>query len=589
MSDLRISDGQLSFDGGVDSGRISTIESAANPRGLKRNQLAWLGNGTVRGGGITPRTGYQPLIQKQAWSGIYQGGYMYEQSGGDPYLVLDIGGRTYACRVDTNNSVSDITLGAGRSAALPQHWMTQGEEFLVIQDGVSTAQVWDGHNLKLVTSMGGAAPYLPIGTAMCYYMGRLWVASGGRQYMAGDIVRGPSGTAPYLLNDSILHSSENTYLSGGGSFIVPSNAGNIRSLSKTAALDTSTGEARLYIGTRKSIYRLNVPVTRTEWANATINNLPLQTIAQINYGTVGDRSVVEHNGDLYYQTMEPGVRSLVIAQRLFGQQANTPISRNESRALRFNDRSLLHMSSGIEFDNRLLQTTLPIQTAVGIAHQGIMPLDFDIISSLEDKTQGNMFPAWEGMLEGLLFLQLFQGDFGGRQRAFAVCLSQVSNQIEVWEITNSSRTDNGDNRVTMYFETPSLDWKNPFRLKELESAELWYDQLFGTVEFEAYWRPDQHACWYFWHAWKECAARNCKEDVNNILPCVYPTQEFCQTEHPSMTLPKPPGPCNRVTGRPVNWGYQHQLKIVVKGYCRMRGYLLHALEKDKAPFTGIRC
>jgi hypothetical protein len=579
----------MDFSAGCDSGRVTTIESSANPRGLKRNQLAWLGNGTVRGGGIIQRTGFQPLIQKQKWSGLYQGGWMYEQLNGDPYLVLDIGGKTWQCRVDTDNSVHNITFGAGWPANITQHWWTQGEQFGIRQNGVNEPQVWDGVILRNISSMGGPPPFLPTGTAMQYFMGRVWVASGGRQYMGGDIVRGPNGTAPYLLTDSILHSVENTYLSGGGAFTLPTNAGNIRALAKTSALDSSTGEGQLYISSRKTIYRLNVPVDRAAWVLAVEPKLPLQTVAQINYGGVSDRSFVEHNGDLFYQTMEPGVRSLVLAVRYFNLWGNTGISKNETRCLNFVDRSLLRFSTGIELDNRLLQSTLPIQTPVGVAHQGIMPLDFDIISSLEDKSQNNIQPAWEGMLEGLDVLQLFQGDFGGRQRGFAVVYSRVSLQIEVWELTDSSRTDNGDNRVSWYFETPSLDWKNVFKLKELETVELWFDSFSGTVEFEAYTRPDQHACWYFLHAWKHCSARNCKEDATNLLPCVYPTQEFCQTEMPSFTLPKPSGVCNRVTGRPISWGYQHQLKIVVKGYCRFRGYLMHALEKDKAPWQNIVC
>lgn len=145
------------------------------------------------------------------------------------------------------------------------------------------------------------------------------------------------------------------------------------------------------------------------------------------------------------------------------------------------------------------------------------------------------------------------------------------------------------NRIQWYFETASYDFRNPFALKELETAEFWYDRLFGTVEFEVYLRPDQTACYFFWHAWKDCAARSCAEDPLNELPCVYPTQDYCSQERPGIILPKPPAFCNMVTKRPISWGYQFQLKVKIKGHCRFRGMLLHALPREKAPFSGMVC
>ena len=44
-------DGSFSWDGGVDSSLVTTLKTALNTGGLGRNQLAWLNNATVRGGG----------------------------------------------------------------------------------------------------------------------------------------------------------------------------------------------------------------------------------------------------------------------------------------------------------------------------------------------------------------------------------------------------------------------------------------------------------------------------------------------------------------------------------------------------------
>lgn len=268
---------------------------------------------------------------------------------------------------------------------------------------------------------------------MAYYNGRVSVASGGRQYMFGDIVNGP----PTNNTSNILHASENT-IAGQGTLIVPTNAGNIRAFGVTANINQPVSTGTLFVGTRKSIYAFNGGTDRAKWATM---DAPLQTVAQFGNGFVNDRSVVTYNGDLFYATLEPGVRSLIMAVREQQQWGNTPISRNENRVQAITDRALLRFASGIEFNNRLLETTLPFQTDVGVAHRGIMPLDFDLISSLEDKMSNQIYPAWEGMIEGLDFMQLLQGDFGGLQRAFAIVRSRVSMLVEVWEMTLGDRED----------------------------------------------------------------------------------------------------------------------------------------------------
>lgn len=598
---VRIVDGQLTFSGGIDSGRVPTIASESFPEGLKRDQLAWITNATCRGGGVLQRTGWNPLVQSYGWDGIYQGGYMYQPDFALPYLVVSIGGRIYRIRVDTDNSIEDLSAAFGLTnpPLVDQAFFTQGEQFLIIQAGDLTTLplFWDGVTLRRSNGITGVVPppnnppninELPAAGPMDYYMGRLWYAF-GRVYTAGDIVRNTSsGTAAYNYRDSILKVTENPLALAGDGFIVPTTAGNIRGISHTAELDTALGQGRLYIGTRKNVFRLNVPVTRTDWIAAGNDTQPLQTVAQIGYGFINDRSVVRVNGDLFYQGIE-GVWSLALATRYFQQWGNTSISKNQNRVLRFNDRSLMRFSSGIEFDNRMLQTVLPFQTPVGVAHRGVMPLDFDLITSLGEKYP----PAWEGMYEVVDVLQLFEGDFGGRQRGFSMIVSQTTGNIDVWELTTTDRfdkqVDNDGNRVSWYFETPAYTWGNPFGLKQLDGLELWFDKMLGTVEFMVEYRVDQNPCWIFWHAWKECTAKDCREDVDQVICPSYPVQPYCESFRATMNLPKPPVQCESGNMRPTNIGYQFQFRITIKGWCRLRGLLAYALPRQDVPYGKIVC
>lgn len=579
----------MDFSGGVDSHRVPLIASPANPNGLKPNQLAWLINGSVRNGGITQRTGWTRLFAFPH-TAAFQEAKMYSPDSGFPYIIAQIGGRTFLGRVDTDNSVQEVTIaGDANPATLPQNWMCQAELFMIIQDGVSTPLVWDGSVLRRIGAVPGVTSPLPTAESMDYYMGRVWLAL-GREYVAGNIIAPNLSAAPYRGRETVLNFNENTYLNGGGAFIVPDNAGNVRALAHAASLDTQLGQGLLFVFTRSSIFSVNVPVERADWAAL---EEPAQRVANINFGTTSDRSIVKLNGDLFFQ-YTGGVSTLAMAIRYFQQWSNTPISSEMHRATELNDRELLRYGSGIEFDNRVLQTVLPEETPVGVAHAAIMSLDLELLNSLSERLP----PAWEGVQQGVKILRLLEGDFGGRQRAFAIVYSELNEQIECWELTNSERfdvnvvtadNDNGEVRVEWTIETPSYTWDQPFMLKELESMELWVDKLFGEVEFTVYFRPDQHPCWLFWHQWKECAARNECDLTTAEVPCTYPQQTYREQYRSMMVLPKPVAGCNNTNSRPFKYGYSFQLKIVIKGWCRVRGLLVHALPRERQSFDGMRC
>jgi len=579
----RLVTGAVDFSGGVDSSRVRTIASAANPNGLQPNQLAWLANGTVREGCISPRHGWRYLATLP--TDLLQDAFMYEPDFDFPYIMAQIGGRTYQVRVDTDNSVIDVTAASGPNpATIAQSWMDQAEQFLVIQDDQSEPLVWDGTTLRRVSAMPNMAPKIPTGSAMCYYMNRLWIAQ-GREWLGSDIAPNfTSGTAGYNFRDAVLSVVENTYLSSLKRFIVPTVAGNIRAMKFPTNIDTALGQGQLLIFTRKVIYSMNVVPTRAEWAALTE---PLQRVAQTVFGTTSDRSVVQVNGDLFYQSTD-GIRSFLQKSRDFNEYGNTPQSREVQRAIQFNDRSLLRFGTGVESDNRLLQSCLPEQSAYGVIHKGVLPMNFDLVSTISRKLP----PVWEGMWEGLDILKMLTGDFGGRFRTFAIALGRTSGQLELWEQVAGLQEDEGrlgEDRITWIIETPSYTWGSPLQFKQLDTLKLWVDRMFGKVDFKVYYRPDQYPCWVFWHQWQECAARDNCELLSAAQPCDYPTQDFCPQYHTPMTLPTPHFKCDQTNARPTTLGYGFQFRIVIKGYCRVRGIFAYARPRDEAEYEGIRC
>lgn len=616
--DVRISDGSFVFSGGVDSSRVTTAQSVSNPDGLPRNMLSWAVNATVRGGGITQRPALEYLCTVTGGSQLYQGGWLYSPIGdSNPHLMLSIGGNIYRVRVDTDNSVQNLTAIQpvdfrgkliSNPPLQPQAYFTQSEEFMVIQAGdfgqpgapifVGPTKVYVGTNPlfydgnRIWRSLGiftlsptpGNMNELPPAITMNDYQGHIWYAT-DNIFTAGDIVGDQnSGTVQYSYRDAVLKVSENPLALGGDGFSLPTNARRIRAMRSPIELDATLGQGNMLVGTRNSIYRIQVPTNRTDWINATANNQPLLTLAQQKFGFLGDRCLVNHNSDLFYKSMD-GTRSFALALRYFTDWGNVPISRNVDRLLQFNDRSLMKFSSGIEMDNRIIFTELPYQSPVGPAFTALSVLDLDLISTIQDKHP----PAWDGAWQGLNILQVFDGDFGGLQRAFAVVYSQVQNNIQVWEITQSGRSDNVDTRVQWVAEFPSYNWQRDFELKKLDGGDIWIDRLFGKITVRVEYRVDSDPCWRLWHIFEDCAARSSCEDQTN--PSCYPNQEIPYGEQfrSCITLPAPTVGCETMTGRPVDTGYQFQVRLIITGFCRVRGILLHAYPMMKPIGDQLIC
>lgn len=594
-----LTDGSLDFSLGVDSGKNPLIASDSNPNGLRRDQVAWLVNGTVRGGGITQRAGWKYLTTIADGQSLYQGGHMYEPANANPYLLLSIGGHLLqvACGAGAVPTDLSAVFGFSNPASVEQAYFAQGEHILFWQAGdfASPCKFWDGAALTQswgFTPAPGVMPQIPAAGPMDYYMGRLWYSrleGSGWVTAAGDIVGGNYGTAPYY-KDSIKYVTENPLAAAGDGFSLPAFAGPIRALHHSDAIDKALGEGNLFIFTRKNVTKLEVPITRADWTSTTE---PAQKVVQGKYGTPAERSIVNVNGDLFYITMEPGVRTLALAIRYFGHWANTSISRNMNRVVPFQDRALLRFGSGILFANRLYMTCLPYTAGpVGVAHPALQVLDFDVISSFQDQLENAPIPAWEGIAQGLNVLQLFSGDFGGLDRAFAVVTSSVDGSIQLWELTSGDKFETNatasDNRVTWQFELPAYDGGNAMQFKELHGGLLWFDQITGKVDVSVEYRSDEDACYHPWAQFDRCYARTSCEDLVN--PICYPVRQYGEGSEKPLMLPHPNAKeCASNSVRPACYGYCFQPRITVRGFCRFRGFMPFMTERQISIYSGLVC
>ena len=389
---------------------------------------------------------------------------------------------------------------------------------------------------------------LPPGRMGAYGQGRNWMClPDGKSFVASDLVGDPSGTPALQYRDAVLKVTENTYLSGGGSWRVPSSGSSINAMIFTALMDSSLGQGPLQVLTDDRIFSCQAPVDRSTWA--TLQN-PILPESVITNGGLSQWSTVLANSDVIYRATD-GIRSQIQARREFYSWGNTPISFEVNPTLTLDTKSLLNYSSAVVFDNRLFMTVNPQAGPLGVYHNAMAVLNFDPISSLRGKQPS----IWEGIWGDLNILQLVTGKFNGVQRAFAFCYNPTTNTIGLFEIKPDTFTATVP--IVSVLNLPVFDFgeKDPRKrqFKELYDGEIYMDSLVGDVSVVTQYHPDYDQNWHSWTSF--------------VIPDGAPYQPRLGLDRPPLTSDAgtqlTPGGAG--TGRPYRCGYYFQMQLVISG------------------------
>lgn len=133
----RLTEGMASFLGGANS--------AVDPSLISENQFAWAENVVVRDGYPATRPGFQFI--KVLPPGVVQGAcYFSNQRRNSEDLIAMINGKLYDLfPLESSATVNDISpLNENNPYISQQASMVQANNFLVVQDGLSPALVYDG-------------------------------------------------------------------------------------------------------------------------------------------------------------------------------------------------------------------------------------------------------------------------------------------------------------------------------------------------------------------------------------------------------------------------------------------------------------
>jgi len=606
-----ILDKNRSYDGfsnladGMDAGR--------NPSLIYPTQCASAENLVFRGGVPTTRPGFAtctinfsdvgvhydnngyfvglsgPEGEAAFYGGIFQGACYYSPGSGKPECIMVMTeGRLFQMTpqfgmsfgVVTNMDVKEIALdkrnfsgygflGSG-SRALPVY-MVQADRFCVIQDGQSKPIIYDG-----VVARRAAANEVPVGTIMAYGMGRLIVVVNDSRELEFSDLYG-SNTDPNDPGAAVLKFTETTFLSEGGTAAISFSLGRITGLHFLPQQDSSVGDGELLAFSERGITSFQLAIPRDQWKQSAF-----QRVLLYNTGARGSRSIISIVEDVWFRS-EDGWRSYRQARAEAGSWSHLPMSTNVKTWTDNDTIQWLDYGSAINFDNRLICTCTPQPNNWRVFHNGLLALDFNVLSTFGQTTK----PAWDGHWTESRTQQLIGGQFGGIQRAYSLGLSLTNDVLTgfpyfiVQEITKGDTTDGGVG-IPWQIVTKSHDFQSPFNEKELFGADLWIDDVQDLVTISTEYRPDQHPIWTDWQTLPSISPVG---TAQAITPGGVPT--LIENFFPRRTVEKPDNDVDQAafTGRNMRRGFEFQARIRGTGHCAIRKLRLHAkqlVEDDKA-------
>lgn len=470
---------------------IDGVNSAVRPDLIGANQLAWMINGTVRDGKPRTRIG---LVQRLILpSGKFQGVGYYSQGQGK--LVFSIGGLLSRVLLMGNDFINEnVPLSFPNASNLDEVWMCETPSGFIIQDDQSAAIIYNGSTTR---RSDPTVPEIPIGSAMAFGNGRLWVVVKERRNLkAGDIYDGTLGAEWKF--------TETQYLLGGGAFYFPYNLTGVAFLPVN---NTATGYGSLMVFGSRSLVSLRAEVTERDlW-----QIIPgFQTIVLDGIGTPSHHSITRVDQDLYFRDEEGQVRSIRSAAQEAQGPGNTGLSREISRIVDYETGSQLRLVSGVYVKNRLLFTAAPL-LSIGlpqnVVFQKLVSLDCAPLATIRGKAP----PAYDGEWTGCDILRVVQGSFRGQKRAFAVVRRGTENSL--WEFVDGQRQDSyldGGNPakkvdIQSAVEFRGIDFNSPSSTKTLTRCDIYPSLIEGAVHVDVYWRVGNRNQWLLWGSFDACA------------------------------------------------------------------------------------
>jgi hypothetical protein len=365
---------------------------------------------------------------------------------------------------------------------LPIAYMVQADKFLIAQDGESLPIIYDGNKARRADSNNTdrTKTEVPVGTIMAYGMGRICIIVNQRDVAFGDLFGSHNLPDPA---DSLPFFTERNFLTGGFDAAIPFQQGLATGMVFFPQLDTSTGNGQLLVFAERGAAAFFLSLPRELWQTSAF-----QILALLTTGLRGHRSISVVNEDLWFRA-EDGYRSYRQARSEPSGWAHIPLSTSVKQFLDTDDDWLLKYASSMYFDNRIIGTCSPAWNQGRPFHNGMVAVDFDILSSFGVNSR----PAWDGHWAKVPVSQLVTGRFNGVTRTFIFGL-EATNQLlpngdyqvvysnQLYELTTRDKQDfDGPvdwELVSRLFDFSKLSqMSTPFTESEIYDGDIWLSQI----------------------------------------------------------------------------------------------------------------
>lgn len=583
---IRIYDGFEGLEGGVDGGRRANaidpnqVESADNMtfRGgiastrppisllassFKNPNNSYNPDGTYAGNGVT--VGGQQA-QTSFKTGMFQcAQYFSPHNFEQESIIVMVSGRMFKLVPRrTTVDITEVSLPKRNRSNIRKVYMVQADKWVVIQDDESKPILYDNSNVRRA-----GETEVVVGEKMAYGMGRL-VVTNKNDIFFGDLYGSHPTDDPA---DSVIQFTETTFLSEGLPAAITADLGKIAAAAFFPQLDTSTGLGELMVYTERGAASFFLSLPREQWKTSEFQKVALKTT-----GLKGWRTLVEVNEDQFFRA-EDGERSFRQARSEPRGWDHIPLSTNVEEWLNNDTQYLLDYGSAIYFNNRIYQTTTPVWNHGRVYHDGLVVLDFDILSSFGQKPK----PAWDGHYSGYKVTQLVAGQFNGKRRAFAFVIDGSGNnalmEIEADQVDDTTGPIPWE-LVTRSFNFAQDKSSSPFNEKQLYGGDIWFEEILDDLSnLKVYFRPDAYHDWVPW-PFKALPNLSPIMDTDDTVAGM-PTS--LEGFFPRVTLEKPPDQYDAVTDRILTRGYEFQVKINGTGRASIVRFRMHANQLIEDP------
>lgn len=319
---------------------------------------------------------------------------------------------------------------------------------LVLQDGLSPAGWYDGYDHGNDTSVDG----IPLGTRMAWCENRLWVARRNEVY-ASDFANPRSFVERFYLGeaDSLVYPDEVTAMQ--------------------ATSGPSQAESQLVVWTNTDAYVVSAAVRRQDWPAT-----PNFSRRMFRIGCISQRSVVEHEGKLWWMTSN-GMTSLDEAAQTQVSAATPVVDRAMTWSREIADTREQRAAGAVA------KGLILMSVAAGEQHNNhTWCLDAAVTHELGQPARA----AWASVWTGFNPVEWVTLRDSGAERVFALCSIPETGENMLVEAMLPDRRDSGQD-IECAVELRTVASEDP-QLKALSYAEVMLSEVRGAVDLAVAYR-----------------------------------------------------------------------------------------------------